>query len=131
MRFVILFLACAYLSTSAKLPAVTPHDIWGRLHREPPPPPPQPLSVDAVTTHFFDVRLDHFNPQETRTWRMRYMANDQFYTAGGPIFIYVGAEWSISAGWLQSGHMFDLAREHSGYMFYTEHRYYGESYPTS
>lgn len=131
MRLVILFVAFISLSSTAKLPSIKSHDIWSRLHREPPPPPPQPFSVDAVTTQYFDVRVDHFNAQETRTWRMRYMANDQFYIPGGPIFIYVGAEWSISEGWLQSGHMFDLARKHGGYMFYTEHRYYGLSYPTA
>lgn len=42
----------------------------------------------------------------------------------------VGAEWTIDEGWLQSGAMFDMAQEHGGYMFYTEHRYYGKSIPT-
>lgn len=130
MRFVVLFLTFAYLSSGAKIPSVNRFEIWKKLHQEPPPPPPQPFSVDAVTTHYFDVRLDHFNAQDTRTWKMRYMANDQFYVAGGPIFINVGAEWTISEGWLQTGHMYDMARKHNGYMFYTEHRYYGLSHPT-
>lgn len=29
-----------------------------------------------------------------------------------------------------TGQVFDIAQEHNGYMFYTEHRYYGQSYPT-
>jgi len=52
------------------------------------------------------------------------------FVAGSPIFIYVGGEWEISAGWISTGHMFDMAREMNGTMFYTEHRYYGKSHPT-
>lgn len=130
MRLTILFVACICLSNAAKIPRLTSLDIWSRLHREPPPPPPRSVSINAVTTNFFDVRLDHFNAQDTRTWKMRYMANDQFYQPGGPIFIFVGGEWTITEGWLQNGHMYDMAEENNGYMFYTEHRYYGESHPT-
>lgn len=132
MRFTIVFLALICVTAGSRLPGkITYLDIWSKLHREPPPPPPSPFSANAVTTNNFYVRLDHFNSQETRTWPMRYMSNDQFYVPGGPIFIYVGAEWTISEGWLLSGHMFDMARVNGGYMFYTEHRYYGGSYPTS
>lgn len=57
------------------------------------------------------------------------MANDEFYQEGGPIFIYVGGEWAISAGSISGGHVYDMAREHNGYLFYTEHRFYGQSRP--
>lgn len=49
---------------------------------------------------------------------------------GGPIFIYLGGEWQISAGSLMTGQIFDMAEQHGGMMYYTEHRYYGYSYPT-
>lgn len=42
----------------------------------------------------------------------------------------VGGEWTISEGWLITGHMHDMARDLNGTAFYTEHRYYGESRPT-
>jgi hypothetical protein len=58
------------------------------------------------------------------------MENDQFYTPGGPFFIFVGGEWSITPNRLTGGHMYDMARELNGYMFYTEHRFYGLSRPT-
>lgn len=58
------------------------------------------------------------------------MNNSQFFQNGGPIFIYLGGEWTISTSALMSGQIYDLAEEHNGYMFYTEHRFYGESYPT-
>lgn len=57
------------------------------------------------------------------------MANNEFYEKGGPMFIYVGGEWAISPGAISSGHHYDMAKEHKGYLFYTEHRYYGQSKP--
>lgn len=41
-----------------------------------------------------------------------------------------GGEWTVSEGWLFTGHMHDMARDLNGTMFYTEHRYYGQSRPT-
>jgi hypothetical protein len=64
------------------------------------------------------------------SYSQRYYANDEFYQNGGPIFIFVGGEWAISPGWATSGHMVDMAREMNGYVFYTEHRFYGLSKPT-
>lgn len=93
-------------------------------------PPIQTFRSPFVSTKWITQILDHFNPQETRTWQMRYMENDQYFQPGGPIFIYVGGEWTISAGWLQTGHMVDMAKELNGTMYYTEHRYYGQSHPT-
>lgn len=58
------------------------------------------------------------------------MSNDEHFQAGGPIFIFVGGEWDISPGWIQGGHTYDMAAERNGYLFYTEHRYYGISRPT-
>lgn len=60
----------------------------------------------------------------------RYYRNDEFFERGGPIFVYVGGEWTISPGNLLGGHIYDMARELNAQMFYTEHRYYGLSLPT-
>jgi hypothetical protein len=37
---------------------------------------------------WYTQRLDHFNGQETRTWKQRYFVNDTFWdpAAPGPIF---------------------------------------------
>ncbi|XP_055921973.1 putative serine protease K12H4.7 [Eupeodes corollae] len=98
------------------------------LHQE--PPPPLSKSRASATIKWIDQKLDNFDSKETRTWRMRYMSNDEFFVPGGPIFIFVGGEWAISSGYLTGGHMYDMAKEHNGAMFYTEHRYYGQSKPT-
>ena len=58
------------------------------------------------------------------------MVNDEYFVEGGPMFIYLGGEWAISPGSIISGIWPDLAAEHNGMLYYTEHRYYGESKPT-
>lgn len=102
------------------------------LHREPPPPeyvasgPAGRLLLSKTITQ----KVDHFDNANTATWQMRYFSNSEHYVPGGPIFIYLGGEWEISYGWVTGGHMYDMAKELNGYIFYTEHRYYGKSYPT-
>ncbi|XP_043863436.1 putative serine protease K12H4.7 isoform X2 [Drosophila mojavensis] len=99
-----------------------------KLHEEPYVPTNQ-NRADEVQTLWIEQKLDHFNDSETRTWQMRYMLNDVFFKAGGPMFIYLGGEWAISKGRISEGHMYDMAKEHNGLLAYTEHRYYGESHP--
>lgn len=79
--------------------------------------------MTLMTAMSVDFELQIYDSQ-------RYYRNDEFFVRGGPIFVYVGGEWTISPGSLQGGHMFDMARELGGQMFYTEHRYYGSSFPT-
>uniref|UniRef100_A0A1B0GB71 Prolylcarboxypeptidase n=1 Tax=Glossina morsitans morsitans TaxID=37546 RepID=A0A1B0GB71_GLOMM len=96
------------------------------LHKDPAPPAQTRGHVQVLS---IKQRLDHFDENETRTWNMRYMANGEFFEEGGPMFVYVGGEWSISPGYISGGHVYDMAKEHHGYLFYTEHRYYGASHP--
>lgn len=84
----------------------------------------------AVQEKWIEQRLDHFNPQDQRRWQMRYLENDMHYQEGGPIFIHVGGEWTISSGSINAGSLiYDLAKEHNGTLYYTEHRFYGRSHP--
>lgn len=44
----------------------------------------------------------------------------------------VGGEWTISSGSISAGtHIYDMASELNGTLYYTEHRYYGSSHPTN
>uniref|UniRef100_A0A1I8PJZ8 Serine protease K12H4.7 n=1 Tax=Stomoxys calcitrans TaxID=35570 RepID=A0A1I8PJZ8_STOCA len=95
------------------------------------PPSTGLMESRAVVTEWITQKLDHFDENEERTWEMRYMVNDEYFEEGGPMFIYLGGEWAISPGSISSGIFVDLAREHKGILFYTEHRYYGQSKPTS
>jgi len=82
------------------------------------------LNLHCKNQQFIDFFIIFLNnsPQ-------RYMLNDVFFKSGGPLFIFLGGEWEISAGRITGGHMYDMAREHNGLLAYTEHRYYGESKP--
>lgn len=86
-----------------------------------------------VQEKWIEQRLDHFNPQDSRKWQMRYLENEELradHRPGGPIFIHVGGEWTISAGSISPGSLiYDLAKEHNGTLYYTEHRFYGRSRP--
>ncbi|XP_001868269.2 putative serine protease K12H4.7 [Culex quinquefasciatus] len=106
--------------------------VWERLHREPPVrgDPAKRVTRAQVSTKWIKQKLDHFDPQNPSTWSMRYMENGEHYVPGSPLFIFVGGEWTISAGSIQQGHFYDMAAEHRAYLFYTEHRYYGQSRPT-
>ncbi|XP_025829654.1 putative serine protease K12H4.7 [Agrilus planipennis] len=118
----ILFLILCVFASEAK--------IFRNLHA----PPPIDVPVGRATVPVWaniTQRVDHFNPVDKRTWKMRYLYNDECFVSGGPIFIYLGGEWTITTGNLMTGPIYDIACENGGYMFYTEHRYYGESQPTS
>ncbi|XP_049882237.1 putative serine protease K12H4.7 isoform X2 [Pectinophora gossypiella] len=63
---------------------------------------------------------------------MRYHYNGVY--AGGnepPIIILVGGEWAISPQWVAGGFPENLASTIGGGLFYTEHRYYGETSPSN
>lgn len=123
------------------------------LHRG--PPIPEAKTPRMPVLEYIEQRVDNFDPNNDATYQMvisiwislvgndgkinawdfypqRYYRNDEFFNAtrGGPIFIFVGGEWVISPESLRGGHMFDMAQELGGQMFYTEHRYYGQSFPT-
>lgn len=90
------------------------------------------VGLESVKEKWIEQRLDNFNPQDSRRWKMRYLENSVHFKPGGPLFIYVGGEWTISAGSIGFGsHVYDLAEELNGIIFYSEHRFYGQSRPTA
>lgn len=100
------------------------------LHREPPIIATTSPMNDTIYEGWVKMRLDQFNPTNDSTYYMRYLMNKDHMVDGGPIFIFVGGEWTISPGFIRGGHMYDMARNLSGLILYTEHRYYGFSTPT-
>ncbi|CAK1540256.1 unnamed protein product [Leptosia nina] len=60
---------------------------------------------------------------------MRYYENLQYFRPNGPVFIYLGGEAEANPRFLSTGIVYELAKETSGAMFMTEHRYYGKSLP--
>ncbi|XP_043655704.1 putative serine protease K12H4.7 [Drosophila teissieri] len=83
----------------------------------------------SVEELWLDQKVDHFDKHNNKTWKMRYYSNAKYFKPQGPIYIFVGGEWTISPGLLSTGLTHDMAVENSGMLFYTEHRYYGLSLP--
>lgn len=123
LGFLVVVAAVPSKRTASERPA-----LLNRLHRE--PPVPVQKSLRTVREEWITMDVDQFNASST-TWQMRYFSNDEHYQPGGPLFIYVGGEWTATPGWVQGGHMYDMARAMNGYVFYTEHRYYGSSHPVT
>ncbi|KAM3967357.1 putative serine protease K12H4.7 [Aphomia sociella] len=90
------------------------------------------LTSRNVWTSWITMPVDHFDPQNTDTFQMRFMYNEDLFGGHGyPVFILVGGEWTIAEGWLRAGNMYQMAVENRGYQIYTEHRYYGQTLPYS
>ncbi|GLV36740.1 uncharacterized protein CBL_02425 [Carabus blaptoides fortunei] len=121
MKLLVILFACVALATALSKPFELRHGL--------PPPPPADRQARPAVWLTFTAQQDNFDNDNNEVWNMRYIANDQFHTPDGPIFIMLGAEWTIEPSYVQGGLMFDMARTHGGAMFYTEHRYYGKSFP--
>lgn len=82
---------------------------------------------------YFTQKLDHFDRQETRTWKQRYFMNDTFWNPddAGPIFFQVGGEGAISSEYVTSLEMAHYAQHFGALMVALEHRFYGKSKPLS
>jgi len=114
------FVLLANASTSLRLP-------WLRQHLA----VPKSLSSKNITAQWFSQELDHFNAQNVNTWQQRYFVNDEFWNPdlGGPIFLMVGGEGAIDAGYVSGLEMAVWAQKFGALMFALEHRFYGESQP--
>lgn len=84
----------------------------------------------ALRIRQISLRTDHFNPLDRRTFESRYFVNSEFYSPGGPIFIYCSAAFEVYDDFLNRGNVFEIARELGGHLFSLEHRYLGSSRPT-
>lgn len=74
--------------------------------------------------------IDHFD-NTSKTWKMRYCQDLEFYKTNGPIYLLIGGEGPLEEqyGLLASGLVYNLAKETNGAMILSEHRYYGKSLP--
>ncbi len=97
------------------------------LFREPRLHTPVPTNVVLNT---ITQRLDNFNPMNHADWEQRYYSNDEFFLAGGPIFVLLAGEQDITPYRLTNSLIADIAAELNGHVFYLEHRFYGQSRPT-
>ncbi|XP_050683303.1 putative serine protease K12H4.7 [Leptidea sinapis] len=91
------------------------------------------IKTDDPENKWFDQILDHNDPKNNQTWRQRYYAYDTFYDRAdpGPVFLLIEGEGSLSPSWGVKGYWIELAKKFKAQAFYLEHRFYGESHPTS
>eukprot|EP00771_Trimastix_marina_P003292 gnl/Trimastix_PCT/4525.p1 GENE.gnl/Trimastix_PCT/4525~~gnl/Trimastix_PCT/4525.p1 ORF type:complete len:461 (+),score=26.28 gnl/Trimastix_PCT/4525:51-1433(+) len=79
---------------------------------------------------YWNQKLDHFNPADTRTFAQKYYVDDiSWRKPDGPIFLYIGGESPLPGR--AGGFINTLVQRHSGMAISLEHRYYGESQPFS
>jgi thymus-specific serine protease len=84
----------------------------------------------ALRIRQISLRTDHFNPLDQSRFESRYFVNSEFYSPGGPIFIYVSGSFEVYDDFLSRGNVYDIARETGGHLFSLEHRFLGTSRPT-
>lgn len=54
----------------------------------------------------------------------------EFYTANGPIFVYVDDGLTYTDEWIRAGLVYDIARSTGGALVTAAHRYFGNNIPT-
>ncbi|XP_061724073.1 putative serine protease K12H4.7 [Cydia pomonella] len=89
-------------------------------------------NMTSADEKWIEQPLDHFDPKEKRTLKMRYFENLQFWQPNAPIIVFIGGEGKVDPMWIGDYDVFltvKMAKETHGALFATEHRYYGKSLP--
>ncbi|XP_066913299.1 putative serine protease K12H4.7 [Clytia hemisphaerica] len=135
MLLVISFIACT-ISTIQSYPTKQSHVPYfhkgrpkGGFLGDPYIDPRQ--NFKAAEPQWYTQQLNHFDDQDTRTWQQKYYVNATQFGENGPVFLMIGGEGPLSARWVGVGSMVEMAKEHKALVLALEHRYYGDSHPTS
>ncbi|KAF3935148.1 hypothetical protein ABW20_dc0104589 [Dactylellina cionopaga] len=84
---------------------------------------------------FVELPLDHFSATNTDTISCRYYVQDKYYQPGGPVIFHDIGEGSVEsfAEGLNDDDEFtvSMAKRFNGLLILFEHRFYGESAPTT
>jgi len=75
--------------------------------------------------------INHFNPQDKRTFSQRYWVDDQFYnpTSSSPIILYICGEGTCRGTPSEGSFPYQIAQKAGALLVALEHRYYGLSQP--
>lgn len=87
------------------------------------------------TTHFYhEAVLDHFDSSvaaPSPTWKQRYYCDESFWGGEGyPVFLYIGGE-GPQGPMTERMFIYAQAQKHRALLVTLEHRFYGESAPTT
>ena len=83
---------------------------------------------EAWVQLWHENKLDHFDPNNTRTYRQRYWEFNEADDGEGPVFLYICGEWTCSPPSIRSNH-FAIGTKLRAKLYVLEHRYYGDSQP--
>lgn len=80
---------------------------------------------DDGALYFQNQLVDHETFADVREWPQKYYLNDEYWSAGKPVFLILGGEGPISAAYNSDHFMVkDLAQRAGAMMVALEHRYY-------
>lgn len=96
-------------------------------------PPIPPGMVLSEAQWFKTQKLDHFSDSDKRMWQQRYFVNDTLWDRQkGPVFLMLGGEGPADPAWLAiDTEIMINAAKYKAIVILLEHRYYGESHPTT
>jgi len=93
--------------------------------------PPENYKVSPhITENWVEQRIDQFNPQDRRKFQQYYSMNDEFFTPGSPIFIFmflVPFYSDLGEMYLSTGPVYDIADDFNATIVYPHHRYFDRS----
>ncbi|KAF3902301.1 hypothetical protein ABW21_db0204802 [Orbilia brochopaga] len=95
--------------------------------------PAVPAELYSVKRFSMEMPLDHSeNKTNNETFMNKFWVYDRYYSTGGPVFLYHGAETNMSEYaeyWLTDSVITSMLQEFGGMGIVFEHRYYGGSTP--
>ncbi|XP_038049369.1 thymus-specific serine protease-like [Patiria miniata] len=78
------------------------------------------------TISYLPQPLDHFEVQTTGQYQQKYYVVDQYWRKpDGPVFLYIGGEWTMNPYEFSNGPIADLAVTEGALILAVEHRFYG------
>ena len=85
----------------------------------------------TMVTSFFEQKLDHSRVKDTNVFKQRYFVDSQYaQSTASPVFYIICGEWNCG-GTASYGYAVNLAKKAKAHLVALEHRYYGESLPTT
>lgn len=89
----------------------------------------------GLEEHWYDQRVDHFDPTNKETWKQLYYVNTKYYKkpASGKkavAFMYFNGEGPLYPTAIDgNSYIMELAKRYNAFVVSHEHRYYGQSFP--
>jgi len=93
--------------------------------------------VKDLEDQWYNQRVDHFDPTNTKTFKQLYYVNTKFFvkpTNGKKAiaFLYFNGEAPLTSAAIDgSTYIMELAKRYNAFVVAQEHRYYGRSFPVT